>query len=172
MYKLLTTMYRKRASKLEIAHSYNVKKFIQMEDISRRNIEMFLLKIYPDNESVGIYTDGYESMLEYSFNMLSVLNNHLDRLIVLNTEEKLNILSENFCSYKIIDSKGSQLLDNKQINEINSLNCLFMWNLPHETLKKDMIIYIQNKYGNYNMDISQPVFTFERYLYNKMGIEK
>lgn len=170
MYKLFTTMYGGLASILDAAHCYNAKKFIRTEDITlditRRNIEMFLLKFYPANESVGIYTDGYESMLDYSFNMLSVLNNHLDHLIVLNTEDKLNILSEHYCNSITIDSKESQSLDDKQIDEIGSLNCLFTWNLPHETynLKKDMIAHIKNKYGNYNMDISQPVFTFERYL--------
>lgn len=49
----------------------------------------------------------------------------------------------------------------KIINQINSLQCLFTWNIKANT-KKNVISWIQNKYGDYNLNISSPEFTLER----------
>lgn len=51
----------------------------------------------------------------------------------------------------------------KTINKINSLQCLFTWKFKPKN-KYNFISWIQNKYGIYNLDISLPEFTFERYL--------
>ncbi|CAI6350759.1 unnamed protein product [Macrosiphum euphorbiae] len=50
-------------------------------------------------------------------------------------------------------------------NKINSLQCLFTWNIKSND-KKNMILLIHNKYGEYNLNISSPEFTFERYVGN------
>jgi len=48
-------------------------------------------------------------------------------------------------------------------NKINSLQCLFTWNIKSND-EKNMILLIHNKYGEYNLNISSPEFTFERYI--------
>lgn len=52
----------------------------------------------------------------------------------------------------------------KIINKINSLQCLFTWKFKPKR-KHNFISWIRNKYGEYNLDISSPEFTFERYLF-------
>lgn len=44
--------------------------------------------------------------------------------------------------------------------KLNDLQCPFTWNLKSN--KKNGIELIENKYGQYNLDISSPKFTFER----------
>lgn len=52
----------------------------------------------------------------------------------------------------------------KTINKINSLQCPFTWNLKSNNRK--LISFVQNKFGEYNLDISSVEFSFERYLCN------
>lgn len=47
------------------------------------------------------------------------------------------------------------------INKINGLQCFFTWNI-RPTHKKNVISFIQNRYGEYNLNISSMEFTFER----------
>jgi len=48
------------------------------------------------------------------------------------------------------------------VNQINNLQCLFTWNIkPND--KKNVILWIWNKYGEYNLNISSSEFTLERY---------
>ncbi|XP_025197328.1 uncharacterized protein LOC112596064 [Melanaphis sacchari] len=54
---------------------------------------------------------------------------------------------------------------NNTANKINNLQCLFTWNIKSNN-KKNIILLIQNKYGDYNLDISSFEFTFERYVGN------
>jgi len=52
----------------------------------------------------------------------------------------------------------------KIINQINNLQCLFTWKInPYS--KKNIILWIWNKYGEYNLNISSPEFTLERYAH-------
>lgn len=51
--------------------------------------------------------------------------------------------------------------DKNIINQINSLQCLFTWNIK-PIFKKNIISLIQSKYGDYNLNISSSEFTFER----------
>jgi len=51
----------------------------------------------------------------------------------------------------------------KIINRINNLQCLFTWNIKPNG-KKNIILWIWNKYGEYNLNISSPEFTLERYV--------
>jgi hypothetical protein len=48
--------------------------------------------------------------------------------------------------------------DKKLINQINSLQCPFTWNLK----QNHKISRLQNEYGEYNLDISSQEFLFER----------
>lgn len=55
----------------------------------------------------------------------------------------------------IQNSKNTKLLV-----QINALQCLFTWKI--ESKSQNIISYIKNKYGDYNLDISLPEFTFVR----------
>ncbi|XP_022166150.1 uncharacterized protein LOC111030787 [Myzus persicae] len=51
------------------------------------------------------------------------------------------------------------------LNQINDLQCLFTWNIiPNK--KKNLILWIWNKYGEYNLNISSSEFTLERFIGN------
>lgn len=54
-----------------------------------------------------------------------------------------------------------QIMETQLLNQIESLQCLFTWNLKTKK-KQDIITHIKNKYGNYNLDISVTEFTFVR----------
>jgi len=54
-----------------------------------------------------------------------------------------------------------QTTETQLLNQIESLHCLFTWNLKTKK-KQDIITHIKNKYGNYNLDISVTEFTFVR----------
>lgn len=56
-------------------------------------------------------------------------------------------------------SVDSQNIDLR--NQIESLQCLFTWGVKSQG-NQDMITCIKNKYGDVNLDISLPVFTFVR----------
>uniref|UniRef100_A0A2S2QZ41 ribonuclease H n=1 Tax=Sipha flava TaxID=143950 RepID=A0A2S2QZ41_9HEMI len=64
---------------------------------------------------------------------------------------------------KQISVTNSQNID--LLNQIKSLQCLFTWEVKSQR-NQDMIIYIKNKYGNVNLDISLPEFTFTRFIGN------
>lgn len=48
----------------------------------------------------------------------------------------------------------------KTVNKINSLQCPFTWNLKSNNRK--LISFVQNKFGEYNLDITSVEFSFER----------
>lgn len=50
---------------------------------------------------------------------------------------------------------------NSTVKQINSLQCLFTWNIKPNN-NKNIIASIQNKYGEYNLNITSSEFTFER----------
>lgn len=61
-----------------------------------------------------------------------------------------------------VDLLVEDSVEKKTFNRINSLQCPFTWNIK-PVHNKNVILSIQNKYGEYNMDISSPEFTFERF---------
>jgi len=50
------------------------------------------------------------------------------------------------------------------VNQINNIQCLFTWNIKPNN-KKNVILSIWNKYGEYNLNISSSEFTLERYVF-------
>ncbi|XP_029344439.1 uncharacterized protein LOC100168220 isoform X2 [Acyrthosiphon pisum] len=51
------------------------------------------------------------------------------------------------------------------VNQINNIQCLFTWNIKPNN-KKNLILWIWNKYGDYNLNISSSEFTLERFIGN------
>jgi len=74
-------------------------------------------------------------------------------------ESKTNYFRENRQIY-VSDHKKKTILS----TQIQSLQCLFTWKSSKSkfTNKQNIIAYIKNKYGDYNLDISILEFTFVR----------
>jgi len=49
------------------------------------------------------------------------------------------------------------------MNQIKNLECLFAWNIKPSN-KNNFILFIQNKYGEYNLNIQSSELTLERYV--------
>jgi len=49
------------------------------------------------------------------------------------------------------------------MNQIKNLECLFAWNINSNN-ENNLILLIQNKYGEYNLNIQSSEFTLERYV--------
>lgn len=100
---------------------------------------------------------------------LSISNNRLE---YLNDDVSIDNFDDNFVYIDDTQNEVGSIEENKQelvkdsntkniINKINSLQCLFTWNIK-SMRKKNVISLIQSRYGKYNLDISSPEFTFER----------
>ncbi|VVC40331.1 Hypothetical protein CINCED_3A024167 [Cinara cedri] len=76
------------------------------------------------------------------------------------SKSEISSIGENTKTTQDMDSNKK-----KTVNRINSLQCLFTWNLKPNN-GQNMILMIQNKYGEYNLDISLPEFTFKRFVGN------
>lgn len=75
------------------------------------------------------------------------------------TKSEVSSIGENQLACEAVENSKKTTTANK----INSLQCLFTWNIKSND-KKNMISLIHNKYGEYNLNISSTDFTFERYL--------
>lgn len=154
--------------KHESKDSSNTEDSLKTLDITRQTIEIFITQFYEVNKNKAIDSNNESaSALKYSLQMITILDKHLDWLIDLNIQENLmNIsgLQYSKVTMNITKSKQAEISTCKYIiDQINLMNCLFTWNLQTSYAKKDIISHIKKKYGNYNLDISLPVFTFERY---------
>jgi len=108
-------------------------------------------------------------------------NNHLigstvtskstDSLTITTNLEELSIGCDFDSGYDGIKTKNNSILrenitvedplQTKLFNQIDSLHCLFTWDLKKQTYQ-DIITHIKNKYGEDNLDISIPEFSFVR----------
>jgi len=75
------------------------------------------------------------------------------------TKSEVSSIGENQLACETVENSNKT----KTANKINSLQCLFTWNIKSSN-KKNMILLIHNKYGEYNLNISSTEFTIERYL--------
>lgn len=64
---------------------------------------------------------------------------------------------------QLVSSLAKDPNTKKIINRISNLQCLFTWNIKPNG-KKNKIVWIWNKYGEYNLNISSTEFTLERYV--------
>lgn len=147
--------------------SSNIKDSLKSVNITRQTIEMFILQIYVVNKNKAIDTNHESaSELKYSLKMITILDKHLDWLIDLNTQEYFMNISGHQYSKEPINKKKSKLAKTPTykyiLDQINFMHYLFgILQTSHS--KNDIISHVKKKYGNYNLDISLPVFTFERY---------
>lgn len=69
---------------------------------------------------------------------------------------EISSIEENTLSLHDVDFNAK-----KFSNQISNLQCLFTWKLRPNN-RKNIILMIQKKYGEYNLNISLPEFTLER----------
>lgn len=81
---------------------------------------------------------------------ISITNSKISSSSLVGIENKTNMEQ-----IPIENSKNTKLLV-----KINAMQCLFTWKI--ESKSQNIISYIKNKYGDYNLDISLPEFTFAR----------
>lgn len=139
--------------------------------MTRRNIEMFLYQFFNENESVGVPKNNLlELKSEHFFDSLSVLDKHLDSLIVEMTEDYFNsVFRRTTGNNKTIknpnDSIPTRLVSQRKFtntfNQLNFSHCMIDWRLPKS--EKDMISHIMKKSSNYLLNVTVPIFMFERY---------
>lgn len=134
--------------------------------ISRQDVEEMLSRLnenehYLDNgDDQSVSSDNIVETLD----SLSIADAHLDYVndngsTIQNDETKSEISSIENNSQEPVKVEDPSV--QKTVNQINSLQCPFTWNIKSNK-QKDLISLIQNKYGEYNLDISSPEFTFER----------
>lgn len=134
--------------------------------INRQDVEEMLTQLnenedYLDNGDIqSVSSDNIVETLD----SLSIADTHLDYVIdndstIQNDKAKSEISSieKNFQEAAKVEDPSVQ----KTINQINSLQCPFTWNIK-PSKHKNLVSLVQNKYGEYNLDISSPEFTFER----------
>lgn len=77
------------------------------------------------------------------------------------TKSEVSSVEENQLAFETVENSDK----NNTAVKINNLQCLFTWNIKPNN-KKNIILSIQNKYGDYNLDLSSSEFTFERLVDN------
>ncbi|XP_060861971.1 uncharacterized protein LOC132939002 [Metopolophium dirhodum] len=70
-----------------------------------------------------------------------------------------------FGKNRLVSALVKDLNTKRIVNQINNIQCLFTWNIEPIN-KKNVILWIWNKYGEYNLNISSSEFTLERFIGN------
>lgn len=141
--------------------------------IAEQNVAMFLSRLTRRSDEYAAMTSAETKTLLSTLNgllkLLSVLDKHLEHSVDRDNEDVLNRISGHRHSDELkrilsvpIENARRYYVGKQVVNRMRSLSCLFTWNL--EKPNKDLVAHILRKYGNYNLDISVPVFTFDRYL--------
>lgn len=139
--------------------------------ITNQNISMILSHLDSVNgitPMTNVDTNRLPSTLKYSVKLLSVLDKSLDHLI--DNEDILNRISGHRYNDKsepiqwVLNKRVGRNRGYKIVDHVQSLRCLFTWDIERPS-NKDLITSIKRKYGDYNLDISLPVFTFEKFGY-------
>lgn len=138
----------------------------ETDKITRKDVEDMLteldeVKDNSDNDdNCSVTKDNVIDAIE----LLSITDNHPEYLNdidfvenVDDTESEVSSIGENQLDVATVVNPDIK----RMLNQINSLQCLFTWNIK-STNKKNVILYIRNKYGDYNLNITSSAFTLER----------
>jgi len=146
------------------------KENIAVEDetaiITKKDVEDLLTKLdeikdnsdNDDNCSVtkDSVTDAIE-LLSIDDNHPEYLNNSVSIDNFDDTKSEVSSIGENQSAVVTTEDPNKK----RTLNQINSLQCLFTWNIKSKK-KKNLILSIRNKYGEYNLNITSSEFTLER----------
>lgn len=161
--------------------------FKSLFDKNKKNPKMD--KKEPESEMVEITAKDVEDMLielnEMKNNSSNDIDNHcslsndvteaIDLLSIVDTNSEIS--NDDFDNLDDTTSEVSSIGEKNQVpkkaaedegavklvNQINNLLCPFTWNIKPNN-NKNVILSVQNKFGEYNLNIISPEFTFERYV--------
>ncbi|CAH1733057.1 unnamed protein product [Aphis gossypii] len=159
MYKTLLNKSKINAKDKSIVEESETVK-ITSNDVKHLLNELNEIKDNSDNCSdVYDITDAIE--------LLSIVDNHPghlnDNTLVEysdDTKNEVRSIGKNQIGVTTIKDRDMK----KIVNKMNHLQCLFTWNVKSKN--KNLILHIQNKYGEYNLNISSSEFTLERFIGN------
>lgn len=165
---MFTAMYDGLASKRRAERPSRARPVWPPEtvEIAGRNIAMSLSLLTHD-QCTGPET--LPSIPDRLTELLSVLDKHLERPVDRN-EDVLNRISGRRHGDEVrrilsapVENARRYYVGKRVADKMRSLSCLFTWDLGKPD--KDIIARVSRKYGNYNLDVSVPAFTFDRCLY-------
>lgn len=152
-FKTLFNKIKKNVKKPEVDSSF--------VETTRQEVELMLNELDESKER-SVSGDSQSVYNDYALDALSTIagtladdENNAASLDRFDNDTKSEV-GENI-------QKPAEVVDDglkKTINKINSLQCPFTWNIKANNSR--FISSIQNKYGEYNLDISSAEFTFER----------
>lgn len=161
---MFKSMFNKSKNKTEI------QKIKLKQEICKQDVEDMLTELGEFHESTDIDGDqsaSKDSVIEEAMDLLSITDICSEYLIVNESTNNFDDSKSEVSSIEENVKDSAEVEDpemKKMMNKVNNLQCLFTWNLKPNK-KHNFILYIQNKYGEYNLDITSPEFTFERYLF-------
>lgn len=166
MFKSLFNKYDKKTikeKKYSEAEIIEIKRY--REDVNKLLDNVIELgdELKEDSAYSGSPSTSTNNLID-DFEVLSISNNRSE---YLNDEDSVDNFDDTQSEVSSIGENKQEFVEdsNKKniIKQINSLQCLFTWNIK-PMHKKNVISLIQNRYGEYNLDISSPEFTFERFV--------
>lgn len=158
----------KKSSKKDKTGSSSVES--QLVEITKNDVKDMLISLNEIDVDV-------KEILDNSLSSVSLDNiiDGIDEIPIVETHQEYFNDSASVDNFDDTKSEVSSIGENQEAvensdknntaNKINNLQCLFTWNIKPNN-KRNMILSIQNKYGDYNLDISSSEFTFERYVGN------
>ncbi|XP_027854457.1 uncharacterized protein LOC114133034 [Aphis gossypii] len=160
MYKTLLDKSEMNAKKESIVEESETVK-ITSKDVKHMLNELDEIK--DNSDSCSVTKDDVIDAIE----SLSIIDNHPEHLndnasveYFDDTKSEVSSIGENQIDVATIEDPNIK----KTVNRINSLQCLFTWNVKSK--KKNFILHIRNKYGEYNLNLSLSEFTLERFIGN------
>lgn len=166
---MFASMYQTLLNKPEIkAKNVFVASEAGIVTISRKNVSDMLTKLDQINDSSdnGNSCSVSKDNITDAIDLLSIADSHTeyfdDCASVENfddTKSEVSSIGENQLVSATVDDPNLK----KILNQINNLQCLFTWDIKPNN-KNNVMLRIQNKYGEYNLNISSSEFTLERYV--------
>lgn len=141
---------------------------ITIKDIKELLTEIKTNLYYEDNGSVSRNNliDAIEILTDILLHSVSSMSNfpkYLNNGALVEHFDFTKCVTNSIGENLLVSSLAKDHNTKKLINQINNLQCLFTWNI-NSNGKKNIVLWIWNKYGEYNLNISSPEFTLERYV--------
>lgn len=159
----------KKSSKKDQTGSSSVES--QLVEITKNDVKDMLISL---NEIDVDVKEILDNSLSCSVSLDNIIDG-IDEIPIVETHQEYFNDSASVDNFDDTKSEISSIGENQEAvensdknniaNKINNLQCLFTWNIKPNK-KKNIISSIQNKYGDYNLDISSSEFTFERLVNN------
>lgn len=165
---MFQTLYNHSDKKTEIEKN-NSK--LEIIECIRQNIEQLLNydteldSEVKENPAYGDCPSTLQYYIDVGIEFLAILDNTRTEYVNYDgpvndfsgTQSEVGLITENKHVFDKVEDPNKKII----IDQINNLQCPFTWNIK-SICKIKTISLIQKKYGEYNLNISVPEFTFER----------